>query len=104
MFYGVYKLYGEQYSGFYDEYGDEWFKDTFCPDTKIQIMIDLTTHGKTYAERKADLRNTALDFQDLFSVYGVSISWEELAIFSDFFTKYGKRYGLLTEFRENGVC
>lgn len=104
MFYGVYKLYGMQYSGFYGDYNDDWFRDTFCPDTKIQIMIDLTTHGKTYSERKMSLRDIALQFQDLFSVYGVDMSYEELSTWCDFFNRYGKRYGLLNEFHENGIC
>lgn len=103
MFYGVYELDGEQHSGFYDDYG-EWFKDTFCPDTDVKTIIDLRVHGKTYSERKGDVRSKALDFLDLFSVYGVNVSWGELASFQDYFETQGKRYGLLSEFRKNCVC
>lgn len=104
MFYGVYELYGAKHSAFYDEFGDEWFRDTFCPDTKVLIMIDLKSHGKTYEERKESVRDVAYNFQDLFSVYGVDLSYEELSIFEDFFTRYGKHYGLLKEFKGNGIC
>lgn len=103
MFYGVYKDDGKIEGGFYEDNCRKWFSDTFSPDTDTLLMIDLHVHGKTYEERKDDVRNKALDFQDLFSFYGVSISWGELAIFGDFFNEYGKRYGLLTEFRENGI-
>ena len=30
--------------------------------------------------------------------------WGEIAEWSAYFEKLGKRYGLLTEFRENGIC
>ena len=103
MFYGVYRDDWCICGGFYEDDYRDWFSDTFSPDTDTLLMIDLHVHGKTYAERKGDMIEKAHDFQDLFSVYGVSISWGELAIFGDFFEKYGKRYGLLTEFRENGI-
>lgn len=103
MFYAVLKNDGEVSGNFYDNY-DEWHRDTFCPDTEVLCIIDLHTHGKDYAARKADLVDKAHDFESLFSDYGIDLSYGELAIFQDFFTTYGKRYGLLTEFRENGIC
>ena len=30
--------------------------------------------------------------------------WGELAEWAAYFERLGKRYGLLTEFRENGIC
>ena len=32
------------------------------------------------------------------------LSYGELADYADYFRKLGKRYGLLKEFRENGIC
>ena len=32
------------------------------------------------------------------------LSYGELADWCEYFTKLGKRYGLLKEFRENGIC
>lgn len=57
---------------------------------------------KTYAERKEMARNDAINWQsDLaINVY----SWGELAFWADHFSRLGKRYGLLREFRENGIC
>lgn len=102
MFYGVYrKPNGETCGGFFEDYED-WFKANFSPDTEILSTIDFSVHGKTYTDRKEDVREKAIDFQDLFSM-GVSISWGELAEFGDFFETQGRRYGLLVEFRENGI-
>lgn len=57
---------------------------------------------KTYSERKAELVNEAIDWQEWASENPVS--YEGLAIATDYFYKMGKRYGLLTEFRENAIC
>lgn len=57
---------------------------------------------KTYSERKAELVNEAIDWQAWLSEN--SVSYEGLAIATSYFYKMGKRYGLLTEFRENAIC
>ena len=31
-------------------------------------------------------------------------SWEDVIFWGNFFETYGKKYGLLREFRENGIC
>lgn len=55
-----------------------------------------------YQKNKERIREQALDFQDSFS-RGVVYFWSELAEKQAYFEKYGKRYGLLTEFRENCI-
>lgn len=55
-----------------------------------------------YYEMKAKIRAEAIDWQRGFSEH--NYSWEEIAEFSHYFYKMGKRYGLLREFRENGIC
>ena len=57
--------------------------------------------GKTYAEKKDYLRELAIDFQSNFS----SLCWSEfeLAVIRNYFYVNGKRYGLLKEFKENGI-
>ena len=55
----------------------------------------------TYAERKANARQKAIDWQLEDSDY--HYSYEGLSIVCDFFYKLGKRFGLLKEFRENGI-
>lgn len=54
-----------------------------------------------YAINKQRARDKAIMWQSMFGEN--SYSWGELFTFSDYFTKLGKRYGLLREFRENGI-
>lgn len=57
---------------------------------------------KTYQQRKEQVRNEAIDWQDWLRENNVS--YEGLAIATDYFEKQGRRYGLLLEFRENAIC
>lgn len=54
-----------------------------------------------YYEKKAEIREQAIMWQLDFNNH--NYSWLELANFGDYFYKQGKRYGLLREFRENGI-
>lgn len=56
---------------------------------------------KTYKELKGQARNEAIEWQLSFDEH--NYSWGEIAYFSDYFEKLGKRYGLLKEFRENAI-
>lgn len=55
-----------------------------------------------YQEMKEKIRQQAIDwqsdFENQFYSYGEIYEWTE------YFHRMGKRYGLLTEFRENGIC
>lgn len=55
----------------------------------------------TYQEKKADVREKAINFQQVFSE--CNFSYSEIIEYQDYFLKQGKRYGLLKEFRENGI-
>lgn len=55
-----------------------------------------------YQKNKARIEEEAREWQLDFSNH--NYSWGELAEWGDYFYKMGKRYGLLTEFRENGIC
>lgn len=57
---------------------------------------------KTYQEMKEKARNEAIDWQHDFPNH--SYSWGEVAAWAEYFERLGRRYGLLTEFRENGIC
>lgn len=102
LFYGVYELDHEVHAGFYDSWL-EWHSDTFSPDTEVLKTIPMSLSYKGYAARKNEVREKALDFQSLFSLYGVDMSYGELSIWQAFFDKWARRYGLLREFRENGI-
>lgn len=54
-----------------------------------------------YQQAKERARQKVIDWQLTFSdnVY----YWGDLAYFSAYFEKLGKRYGLIKEFKENGI-
>ncbi len=56
---------------------------------------------KTYQERKAKAEQEAIEWQLDFMNH--NYSYGELAYFSSYFEKLAKRYGLITEFKENGI-
>ena len=95
---------GEAIAGIYDH--EELHSLLFCPLREALCIIDLDRiHGKTYTEKKSFLRDKAIDFQSIDSdISGGGMSYGEYAAVGDFFEKYGKRFGLLREFRENAIC
>ena len=56
----------------------------------------------TYKEQKEKAREKAIEWQRDFENH--NYDWLELANWGKYFTKLGKRYGLLKEFRENGIA
>ena len=55
----------------------------------------------TYQRRKAAARQKAVDWQLDFAEH--NYSYGELAAAQTYFETLGRRYGLLTEFRENAI-
>lgn len=60
------------------------------------------TEGKSYAERKAKAREEAIEWSSGFA--DAPMSYGELLKWGEHFERIGRRYGLLREFRENGIC
>ena len=56
----------------------------------------------SYQERKEAARQKAIEWQGNYAER--SMSYEELAESQAYFERIGRRYGLLTEFRENAIC
>ena len=54
-----------------------------------------------FKKRKEEIRREAIEFQSELS--GKSLSFSELADQKAYFENLARRYGLLTEFRENGI-
>lgn len=78
-----------------------------CPERAIigiEIKeVESVDEGKQrYLEAKEKTRQEAIDWQLDFDNH--NYSWGELAYYSNHFEKLGKRYGLLKEFKENGIC
>lgn len=55
----------------------------------------------TYAQRKENARQKAIDWQLDFCNH--NYSWGEIAAWEDYFRSLAKRYGLTAEFRENCI-
>lgn len=54
-----------------------------------------------YERAKENARQKAMDWQ--IDYYNNNYSYGELIAFAEYFTRLAKRYGLMTEFRENGI-
>ena len=84
---------------------EEYIKSTFNTELDIYTTIEMKIKGKNYSERKNNLRDKAIEYQNSYSACtGGSLSMEELFRLQSFFETQGKKYGLITEFRENGIC
>ncbi len=55
----------------------------------------------TQIKTKGDARQYAIDWQKKASEE--NYSWGELAEFTEIFTTLGRKFGLLKEFKENGI-
>ena len=83
----------------------QYIIDTFNPEVETLQIIPFQIHGKTYADRKENARQLAIDFQSCEDGSAdINLSWYELSYIQSFFESVGKKYGLLREFRENAIC
>ena len=58
-----------------------------------------------YQKRKEALRERAINFQQGYGEFAkMNYSWGEIQKWQSYFEKQGRKYGLLTEFHENGIC
>ena len=61
----------------------------------------MTLKTNDYQKRKAAAQQEAIEWQANFA--SQNYSWEDIANWGEHFTRLGRRYGLLREFRENGI-
>lgn len=78
----------------------EYYKDTFSPKCRPGDLVVFAVTGTNYAERQASVRQVAAEAQGITE----DLSYSEWAAIHDWFKLQGKRYGLLNEFNENGIC
>ncbi len=55
-----------------------------------------------YIKNKEKIRHQAIEWQHDFEEQ--DYCWGDLIIYQQYFEEQGKKYGLLKEFRENGIC
>ena len=79
----------------------ELFEELQSIGYSLEIGKRMSKRPKTYDEGKASARDEAISYQHVLSYYSPSLS--ELAKWGNHFEKIGRRYGLLSEFRENGI-
>lgn len=80
-------------------------KYDLTPDFKNGYYVESEHEQKrriSYNDKKQRLRDFAVMWQDNFNNY--AYDYYDLTRWGGFFEEYGKKYGLLREFRENGIC
>ena len=78
----------------------ELYRETFSPEEWNIVILDKLTGS--YNEKQAALREKAIATQQAVASLEY-IGYNELIDIEQYFTKYGKRYGLMRELKENGV-
>ena len=83
----------------------ELITDSFSPDSVTLWLLntDIPPKGKTYNIKKSRLRSKAISYSYSIGEISNGVSMNELLLIQDYFTRYGKRYGLLKEFKQNGI-
>lgn len=81
---------------------DTLWSETFAPVDWDIVILDRLIACDTYKLAKEIVRGQAIRYSNIQG--NVPMAWSEVAEIGNWFEKYGRRYGLLTEFRENGIC
>lgn len=66
-----------------------------------QFVVFGKLTGRTYAEKKAEVEQKAIELQ---RIDEGGMSYGEYMMVANYFETYGKRYGLMREFKENCIC
>ena len=87
-----------------DEEGRGWVRTFELGQVDVEVLGKEREHKmkNTYASNKAVARQEAIDWQN--DLFRDNRSYEEMREAAEHFEKLGRRYGLLKEFRENGIC
>lgn len=87
-------------TGFLFNSYDDFFAATFSPEINITCYIDFKIHGKTYAERKTHAAEIVKEFQ---AKQAPGLSWGEALKIQFYFDNLAHRFGLVEEFKNNGI-
>lgn len=66
----------------------------------IDFVVFGNLKGKTYAEKREEVRDKAINLQ---RIDDGGLTYDDYMMIADYLMTYGKRYGLLREFKENGI-
>lgn len=66
---------------------------------KLEDVMSISSRGLSYREKKAKIREEAIQWQSHFD----DMDCYSVTAWTNYFEKMGKRYGLTREFRENGI-
>lgn len=80
---------------------EEYHKATFSPDIEPICIIELSRVKGNYQDKKAAIESKAIEYSN--NQYP-GLSYGELFDIENYFSTYGKRYGLLRDFHENAIC
>ena len=80
---------------------EELHKATFTPLPFDLLILD-RIQGGSYEEKKEKIRNNAMHYSHI-RMNVNNMSWLDVATISEYFSKYGKRYGLTKEFKKKGI-
>lgn len=89
---GLYE--GVKYEEFNDEHGPA--------EDKVLFYLPLKISGRNYQEKQENLRQLAIDYQATYYDF-CNYSYGELLEISSFFETYGRKYGLINEFKAEGI-
>ena len=78
-------------------------KETFSPLIDTLFVTDFKIKGKNYKERKENARALAIDFQNAIINSNIDFSYYDLMMQGAQFEKIAKKYGLVEEYKENGI-
>lgn len=71
-------------------------------ETHFHIRKKESRHNMDYQSLKDLLRDFAIEWQ--LNTDRFNYTYDNLVLYQGFFKEYGKKYGLLREFEENGIC
>lgn len=73
---------------------------TFEPEENECLILN-GSHGNTYKARQASIEDQAIRYSNSFM--SVPEFLDDINNIRDYFERYGKRYGLIKEFKENWI-
>ena len=83
----------------------EYYRRTSDPKMIITEELIFALDGHTYDEKKESARNIATTFSNWdYSKDFCGFSYGEHMTLANWLERVGRRYGLLGEFKENGLC